>query len=80
MASRVLTHIVGVPATCAQRDCVVDADRFGDEYGRVAARPQHRATQVLLHHRSEDESQNQRRRFTFELDEYVAPDRVRAQA
>src|SRR5205814_5076380 len=42
------------------------------EHGRIASRKQHRAAQVLLHHRPEDETEQQWRRLAFELDEQHA--------
>src|ERR1041384_8292369 len=48
------------------------ADPLGEEYRWVAARKQHRASQVLLHQRPEDEAEDHRRRLAFELRADVA--------
>src|SRR5262249_12321738 len=47
------------------------ADRLLQEDERIAARDQERAPQVLLHHRSQHEAENERRRLAVELERDV---------
>src|SRR5688572_31292549 len=48
------------------------ADRTGDENRRITLGDQHRPAQELLHHGSQDEGEQQRRRLSIELAKDVA--------
>src|SRR4029079_10715858 len=51
------------------------ADRLLKENHGIATRDQQRAAQILLHHRSQHETENERRRLTVELERDVTEHR-----
>ena len=67
-------RIIGSAASTSMRPRSDEhaGDRPGEEHGRVAARDQHGAAQILLHQRPEHEAEQRRRRLEIMLDQPVA--------